>query len=211
MVRLGPLGGRAADLLADDGGALGGLNPHFSHCCGMLAYTNNAEEFFSRMRRGEIGHHHRVACPYLIRYAQEASWREDHRRVDNGRQVQGVMGAGDGLPAERGLVRVLAALAKGGIAPLGASGAAEFHRRALSGRVEDWRAGLGRSSCSPLSRPFVCECLTISTVPRFQPPPRRTQQADFLALRSPVCFASRFMGPILPERLSAAVAEPCSC
>jgi hypothetical protein len=29
-------------------------------------------------------------------------------------------------------VRVLAALAKGGIAPLGASGAAEFHRRALS-------------------------------------------------------------------------------
>src|ERR1700757_2797669 len=34
----------------------------------------------------------------------------------------------------------------------------------LIGRVEDWRAGLGRS---------------ISTVPRFQPPPRRTQRADF--------------------------------
>lgn len=55
-------------------------------------YSNGAEEFFSRMRRGEIGHHHHVAGPYLIRYAQEASWREDHRRVDNGRQVQGVMG-----------------------------------------------------------------------------------------------------------------------
>jgi transposase-like protein len=55
-------------------------------------YTNGAEEFFSRMRRGEIGHHHHVAGPYLIRYAQEASWREDHRRMDNGRQVQSVMG-----------------------------------------------------------------------------------------------------------------------
>ena len=50
---------------------------------------------------------------------------------------------------------------------------------ALTGRVEDWRAGLGRSSCSLLARPFVCECHTISTMPRFQPPPRRTQHADF--------------------------------
>lgn len=30
-------------------------------------YTNGAEEFFSRMRRGEIGHQHHVARPYLIR------------------------------------------------------------------------------------------------------------------------------------------------
>src|SRR6185437_14233213 len=34
-------------------------------------YTNGAEEFFSRMRRAEIGHHHHIAGPYLIRYAQE--------------------------------------------------------------------------------------------------------------------------------------------
>src|SRR5271157_323833 len=40
------------------------------------------------------------------------------------------------------------------------------------GRVGDWRAGLGRSSCSLLARSFVCECHTISTLPRFQPPPR---------------------------------------
>src|SRR5229473_1846202 len=32
----------------------------------------------------------------------------------------------------------------------------------LIGRVEDWRAGLGRSLGSLLSRPFVCECPTIS-------------------------------------------------
>ncbi len=50
-------------------------------------YTNNAELFFSRMRRTEIGHHHHLAGPYLIRFAQEASWREDHRREANGEQV----------------------------------------------------------------------------------------------------------------------------
>src|ERR1700716_2556452 len=51
------------------------------------ACTNWAEEFFSRMRRAEQGHHHYIAGPYLLRYAQEASWREDHRRVGNGEQV----------------------------------------------------------------------------------------------------------------------------
>ena len=76
----------------------------------------------------------------------------------------------------------------------------------LISRVEDWRAGLGRSSCSLLARSFVCECHTISTMPRFQPPPRRTQHADFLALRSPACFAPRLMEPILPERLSGLAA-----
>src|SRR6202040_1460781 len=44
----------------------------------------------------------------------------------------------------------------------------------LMGRVEDWRAGWGRS---------------ISTLPRFQPPPRRTQHADFPHCAPP--FASR--------------------
>jgi transposase-like protein len=53
-------------------------------------YTNGAEEFFSRMRRAEIGHHHHIAGAYLVRYAQEAAWREDHRRMDNGRQVRAV-------------------------------------------------------------------------------------------------------------------------
>jgi transposase-like protein len=55
-------------------------------------YSNGAESFFSRLRRAEIGHHHHVAGAYLVRYAQEMAWREDHRRVDNGRQVQGVVG-----------------------------------------------------------------------------------------------------------------------
>jgi hypothetical protein len=56
------------------------------------ACTNGAEEFFSRMRRAEIGHHHHIAGVYLARYAQEASWREDHRRVSNGEQATRVVG-----------------------------------------------------------------------------------------------------------------------
>jgi transposase-like protein len=54
-------------------------------------YTNNAESFFSRMRRAEIGHHHHLAGPYLIRFAQEAAWREDHRRDPNGSQVDRIV------------------------------------------------------------------------------------------------------------------------
>jgi hypothetical protein len=43
------------------------------------------------MRRGEIGHHHHVAGPYLIRFAQKAAWREDHRRDSNGFQTDRVV------------------------------------------------------------------------------------------------------------------------
>jgi transposase-like protein len=55
------------------------------------ACTNGAAALFSRLRRGEIGHHHRIAGPYLLRYAQEAAWREDARRVSNGEQAHGVV------------------------------------------------------------------------------------------------------------------------
>jgi hypothetical protein len=35
------------------------------------ACTNDAEEFFSRLRRAEVGHHHHIAAVYLARYAAE--------------------------------------------------------------------------------------------------------------------------------------------
>ena len=54
------------------------------------ACTNMAEEYFSRLRRAEAGHHHHIAGAYLLRYAQEASWREDNRRVSNGDQYRRV-------------------------------------------------------------------------------------------------------------------------
>jgi hypothetical protein len=49
--------------------------------------TNQAESYFSRLRRMEIGTHHHIAGKYIAAYAGEAAWREDHRRVDNGNQA----------------------------------------------------------------------------------------------------------------------------
>jgi hypothetical protein len=40
------------------------------------ACSNMAEEYFSCRRRAEIGIHHHIAGAYLLRYAQESSWRE---------------------------------------------------------------------------------------------------------------------------------------
>lgn len=54
------------------------------------ACTNWAESYFSRLRRAEAGIHHHIAGAYLLRYAQEASWREDNRRQSNGDQMHAV-------------------------------------------------------------------------------------------------------------------------
>lgn len=48
------------------------------------ACTNQAESFFSRLRRAEIGQHHHIAGPYLEAYSSEMAWREDNRRLSNG-------------------------------------------------------------------------------------------------------------------------------
>jgi len=67
------------------------INHQLSYSDG-IACTNGAESFFSRLRRGEVGHHHHIAGAYLARYAQESAYREGHRRDDNGAQVRGVVG-----------------------------------------------------------------------------------------------------------------------
>lgn len=54
-------------------------------------YTNGTESFFSRMRWGEIGHHHHAAGSYLIRFAEEAAWRETYKRVANSNQVDRIV------------------------------------------------------------------------------------------------------------------------
>jgi transposase-like protein len=83
---------------ADESGAWDGLHERFEmkRINHQEAYsfdgacTNQAEEYFSRLRRAEIGIHHHIAGAYLLRYAQESSWREDNRRVSNGDQVSRV-------------------------------------------------------------------------------------------------------------------------
>jgi transposase-like protein len=65
------------------------------------ACTNQAESFFSRLRRAEIGTHHHVAGPYLAAYATEMAWREDNRRVSNGGQAAMVAEAAMAAPQSR--------------------------------------------------------------------------------------------------------------
>jgi transposase-like protein len=46
--------------------------------------TNQAESFFSRLRKMIDGQHHHVSARHLHAYAAHAAWIEDHRRLDNG-------------------------------------------------------------------------------------------------------------------------------
>jgi hypothetical protein len=39
------------------------------------ACTNEAESWFSRLRRAEMGIHHRISGKYLYQYANEMAWR----------------------------------------------------------------------------------------------------------------------------------------
>ena len=65
------------------------------------ACTNQAESFFSRIRRAEIGTHHHIAGPYLQFYVSEMGWREDARRHSNGAQYLAVTNAALVHPVSR--------------------------------------------------------------------------------------------------------------
>jgi hypothetical protein len=53
--------------------------------------TNQAESWFSRVRRAEIGVHHKIAGDHLGLYAGDLAWREDRRRWSNGTQHEIVL------------------------------------------------------------------------------------------------------------------------
>jgi transposase-like protein len=57
------------------------------------ANVNQAESWFSRLRRAEYGVHHRISGRHLQSYANEMAWREDARREPNGLQWRRVTGA----------------------------------------------------------------------------------------------------------------------
>lgn len=48
---------------------------------------NQAESFFSRMRRATIGIYHRITPRYMLDYASEMAWREDARRRSTKNQL----------------------------------------------------------------------------------------------------------------------------
>jgi hypothetical protein len=65
------------------------------------ACTNQAETYFSRLRRAITGQHHHVSKQYHYQYANEAAWREDHSRTANGTQHAAAMAAALGSPVSR--------------------------------------------------------------------------------------------------------------
>lgn len=85
---------KGSTIFADEGGGWDALHIKFdtrrvNHSLRFMdegVCTNQAESFFSRLRRAEIGTHHHIAGPYLNAYASEMAWREDNRRVPNGTQ-----------------------------------------------------------------------------------------------------------------------------
>lgn len=65
------------------------------------ACTNQAESYFARLRRAEIGTHHHISGRYLHAYANEMAWREDYRRISNGAQFDLVVAAAIAHPVSR--------------------------------------------------------------------------------------------------------------
>jgi transposase-like protein len=65
------------------------------------ACSNQAESYFSRLRRAEWGTHHRLGGRYLHRYASEMAWREDHRRESNGAQFKAIASLAINHPVSR--------------------------------------------------------------------------------------------------------------
>jgi hypothetical protein len=65
------------------------------------ACTNQAESFFSRLRRAEVGTHHHIAGKYLGAYAAEMAWREDTNRQANGTQFTMAISAVAAAPQSR--------------------------------------------------------------------------------------------------------------
>jgi transposase-like protein len=65
------------------------------------ACTNQAESYFSRLRRAEWGQHHHISGRHLHAYAAEMAWREDHRRVPNGTLFTAVVDAALNAPVSR--------------------------------------------------------------------------------------------------------------
>jgi transposase-like protein len=87
---------KGSQIVADEAASWNQLDTHYavSRIDHGEAYSlngvssNQAESAFARLRRGERGHFHHIAGPYLANYARESAWREDNRRVSNGDQTQ---------------------------------------------------------------------------------------------------------------------------
>jgi len=63
--------------------------------------NNQAESYFSRFRRMEIGQTHKFGIRYLANYANEAAYREDTRRLSNGEIFRDILAKCAHTPTHR--------------------------------------------------------------------------------------------------------------
>mgnify|MGYP001584614200 CR=1 FL=1 len=66
-----------------------------------IACTNQAESFFSRMRRAERGVHNSIGRGYTSYYSREMSWREENKRRPNGDQFLMILSNAMASPVSR--------------------------------------------------------------------------------------------------------------
>jgi len=126
------------------------------------ACTNGAESYFSRLRRAELGHHH-IAGPYLFRYAEEAAWREDLRRVGNDEQAHGVAGCEHALnqdPSLKWMQHTDFTISSGGHVGSRSAPTETPPLRRFSACVQ---CGRPNSSGVPVGRLFTCRMTTTCT------------------------------------------------
>lgn len=83
-----------------DGWQVHRINHSEAYCTGDIC-TNQAESYFSRLRRMVSGQHHFVSAQYLYQYAAHAAWLEDHRREANGTLAHRAIGLAMAHPVSR--------------------------------------------------------------------------------------------------------------
>ena len=93
-------------IVTDAGWDLSYLGPHdtVSHRKGFSIDgidSNQVESLFARLQRAEEGVHYRICGHNLDLYAEEVSWREDHRRLDTGELWKRLIAAVADTPQSR--------------------------------------------------------------------------------------------------------------
>jgi transposase-like protein len=92
---------RDALVMTDEAPAFSSFSNIWKHqvVCHAVEYStadgineNQAESYFSRLRRWEYGVSHRATPKYLMDYACEMAWREDTRRADPWTRLRELMG-----------------------------------------------------------------------------------------------------------------------
>lgn len=91
----------SAHVFTDEGGAFSKFYIPFAdhktvnHSQGLMikgVHINPIEAQHSRIRRAERGVYLKISLAHAQRYADELSWRDDHRRVSNGQQFRSLLG-----------------------------------------------------------------------------------------------------------------------